>query len=41
MLRILPYDEGGVGDSGKFRHVDVKDGFDWCMTWTKVTGATV
>ncbi len=38
---ITVNDYGGVADSGKFRHVDVEDGFDWSMTWTKVTGATV
>ncbi|WP_156384817.1 hypothetical protein [Rhizobium sp. Leaf391] len=28
--------DGIVPDSGKFRHVDVDDGFDWSVTWTKL-----
>ncbi len=31
-------DDGKVADRGKFRHVDVGDGFDWSVTWTKVDG---
>ncbi len=29
-------DDGNVADSGKFRHVDVGDGFDWSVSWTKL-----
>ncbi|KQS85773.1 hypothetical protein ASG68_25060 [Rhizobium sp. Leaf453] len=35
---ITVNDNGGVADSGKFRHVDVEDGFDWSVTWVKVDG---
>ncbi|WP_438752085.1 hypothetical protein [Pararhizobium sp. O133] len=28
--------DGIVPDTGKFRHVDVEDGFDWSVAWVKV-----
>ncbi|KQS89826.1 hypothetical protein [Rhizobium sp. Leaf386] len=35
-LGITADADGIVPDTGKFRHVDVEDGFDWSVTWTKV-----
>ncbi len=30
--------DGIVPSNGKFRHVDIEDGFDWSVTWVKVDG---
>lgn len=35
-LDITADADGIVPDSGKFRHVDVEDGFDWSVAWSKV-----
>lgn len=38
-LDITADSDGVVPDTGKYRHVDVGDGFDWSVSWVKVNGS--